>query len=117
MDIEQTDTSDPNAAVLLNEDGLCAYGKLPPGAIGEITQEEISEVNSHLAGAGGSMDDLREAASGKLQELGYGPIQWPLPDEDMNEIRDGKTPEGLFLTHLTYSAESTGIQNGTTDEK
>jgi len=116
MDIQQTDTGDPNAAVLLNEGGLCAYGKLPSGAIGELTQEEVSELNSHLAGTPGSMDDLREAASEKLQEFGYDSIRWPLPEEDMEEIRNGKTPKGLFLTHLTYSTESTGIENGTTDE-
>ena len=116
MNVEQTDTDDPNAAVLFTEDGLCSYGKLPPKAIGALTQSEISELNSHLAGRGGSMDDLREAASEKLQELGHGSIRWPLPEEDMEKIRSGKTPEGLFLTHLTYAARPTAIENGTTEE-
>jgi len=112
MNIEQTDTSDPNAAVLLDEEGLCAYGKLPSGAIGEITREEMQEVNGHLSGSGGTMNDLREAASEKLRELGYGPVQWPLPEEDMKTIRKGGSVEGLFLTHLTYSTDPAGIEKG-----
>lgn len=115
MNVQQTDTDDPNAAVLLDEEGLCAYGKLPEDAIGQITDEEVRDLNEELTKVSGTMDDFRKAASETLQEFGYSEVQWPLPEEDMEKIRDGQRPKGLFLTHLTYSTRSTGIQNGSHD--
>jgi len=115
MNAKQTTVDDPNAAVLLNDDGLCTYGKLPEEAVGEITEEEIREVNRRLTKQPGSMDDLREAASEILGDLGYGSVQWPIPEADMQRIQNGEVPEGLLLTHLTYSTRFSGIENGTAD--
>lgn len=110
--VEHTSTDDPNAAVLLNEDGLCTYGKLPDDAIGEITTDEIEEINQETLKLEGSMQDLREVVSEVLTDQGYGPVQWPIPDKDIQRIRSGQVPEGLLLTHLTDSIRSAGVQNG-----
>jgi len=115
MNVHQTTTDDPNSAVLLNEDGLCSYGKIPEGAVGEITDEEIREMNRRITDSPQSMQDLRDTASEILQDLGYGPVQWPIPEEDMERIRDGDIPGGLLLTHLEYSIRPSGIENGAPD--
>lgn len=115
MNVNQTTTDDPNAAVLLDEDGLCSYGKLPEEAVGELSNEEVREMNRRITESPGSMQDLRETASDILQDLGYGPVQWPLPEEDMQRIREGDIPGGLLLTHLEYSIRPSGIENGTPD--
>jgi len=115
MSVQQTTTDDPNAAVLLNDDGLCSYGKVPEEAVGEITDEEIREMNRRITDSPASMQDLRETASEILKELGYGPVQWPIPEEDMDRIREGDIPGGLLLTHLEYSIRPSGIENGTSD--
>lgn len=113
--VKQTSTDDPNAAVLINENGLCTYGKLPEDAVGELSKEELQKINRRLADTSGSMDDLRTAASEVLQDLGYGSVQWPLPDDDMARIKAGRAPEGLLLTHIETSARPSGIQNGQAD--
>lgn len=116
MDVDQTNVDDPNAAVLLNEEGLCTYGKLPEAAIGELAPEQIREINSRLAKVTGTMDDLRETASEALGEFGFGPVQWPLPESDIEKIRGGEVPEGLFLTHPSYSVRSSEITNETSND-
>ena len=110
MSLSATDTSDENAVVLINEDGLATYGRLPEDARKQMTTEEHETLEEKMQGVLGTMDDLREKATELLQEMGYGSLQWPLSDEAMQKIREGEDPPGLLLTRTNSPIP----RNGTT---
>jgi|APHM01.1.fsa_nt_gi hypothetical protein len=103
--LSQADTDDENAVVLIDEDGLSTFGALPEDARRELTEEEAEEIERRMEGENGSFAELRAAATEILSDLGYGPVQWPLPDEKMRAVQNGETPQGLLLTRLPLNGD------------
>lgn len=100
MDAPRTDFDDPNGVVLLNEDGLATFGRLPSEALGALSPETEAQIVSAYSYSTESVEAMREAVSEVLEDAGFPGVRWPLSAETMEKIQEGNPPQGLLLTRV-----------------